>query len=474
MKRPSVLNHCPGKAGRIGALLAVLILVVPACRSGSDLEETVTGLQSAALHDDLSWELLSSLTIEVGPRMGGSTGDALAVAWAQQQMQRLGFDRVWLEAVEFPLWERRSETASIIEPRHQELAVTALGGSPSSEGILTAEVVHFSDLDALQDANPSEVRGKIAFISARMSASPSGDDYDRVVQGRSKGAYVAAVKGAAALIIRSVGTDNDRVAHTGAISGSETGPKVPAAAISNPDADLLLAMIETTSPVSIQLELDCGFNGMATSYNVIGEFDGRDPDAGIVVIGGHLDSWDLATGAQDDATGVAITLAAAHRVADLPVRPRRGIRVVLFANEEQGVYGGKAYAVAHSDEVDRHMIGAESDLGSGRIYRFRSRVNESARFAIEELERLLKPLGIPHVADKPAGGGADLGQMRKLGMPVVDLDHDASAYFDVHHTANDTLDKVDPADMRFNVAAWITFLYFAAETETVFGPVSGE
>ena len=456
------------------ALLLALVLGAPAggfAASAEEMRATAASLQAGALQDGLAWELLASLTTDVGPRMAGTPGDALAVAWAQDRLRAMEFDRVWLEPVEFPRWERRSESAAVVSPRHQALAVTALGGSPATGGDLRAEVVHFPDLAALEAADREQVEGKVAFVSARMERSRSGRGYGEVVVQRSRGPFVAAEKGAAALVIRSVGTDDNRLPHTGNISSSEAGQPVPAAAISNPDADLLQAMLAAGEPVTLELRLDCGFEGTAVSYNVVGEFDGREPGAGFVAIGAHLDSWDLGMGAHDDGSGVAITLAAARRVADLSPRPRRGTRVVLFANEEQGIYGGKAYAAAHAGEVQRHVVGAESDLGGGRIFRFRSRVAESAAPALQELALLLEPLGVPYEPQPPAFGGADLGQMVKLGMPAIDLDHDATLYFDYHHTANDTLDKVDPADLRFNVAAWVTFLYFAAESQTEFGPI---
>ena len=468
----------PPRALRAVALWAVaamgLAMGVPLnglAAAESELQAAVAELQARALEDDLAWELLSSLTTNVGPRMAGSPGDALAVAWAQERMRSLGFDRVWLEPVEFPKWQRRSESAEIVDPRRQRLAVTALGGSPSTGGVVRAEVVHFPDLAALEAADPAQVAGKIAFVSARMERSPSGAGYGAVVAQRSKGPYVAAHKGAAALIIRSVGTGDNRLAHTGNMSTREQGQPVPAAAISSPDADLLQAMMAGDQPVTLELALDCGFDGTAVSYNVIGEFDGREPGAGFVAIGGHLDSWDLGTGAHDDGAGIAITLAAARRVAERSPRPRRGIRLVLFANEEQGIFGGQAYAAAHAEELALHAIGAESDLGAGRVFQFRSRVADAAAPAVAELAELLKPLGIPYEARRPAFGGADFGQMVKLGMPAIDLDHDATLYFDYHHTANDTLDKVDPEDLRFNVAAWVTFLWFAAESRVEFGPL---
>jgi len=467
MTKPSL---GPGRSRRWALLLFAALWLPATLPAESDPAARIATLQQAALEDELAWELLASLTTEVGPRMAGTPGDALAVAWAQQRMAALGFDRVWTEPVTFPRWRRGAESAAITVPRQQALAVTALGGSPGTGGALRAEVIGFADLAALEAADPAAVAGRIVYVGARMERSQSGQDYGRVVVQRGRGPFVAAAKGAAALVIRSVGTDDNRLPHTGMMSGSEAGEPAPSAAISNPDADLLEALL-TRGPVTLELALDCGFDGTATSYNVIGEYDGRDADAGFVAIGGHLDSWDLGSGAHDDGAGVAITLAAAQRVAQATPRPRRGIRVVLFANEEQGVLGGQAYAGAHAGELARHAIGAESDLGGGRIFRFRSRVGPGAEPAMTELAALLAPLGIPHEPGPPAYGGADLGQMVKLGMPAVDLDHDATLYFDHHHTANDTLDKVDPQALRFNVAAWVTFLAYATEFPGAFGPV---
>lgn len=452
------------------ASISALALCLAAC--GSPSEPTVVGrLQERALADDTAWTLLESLTTEVGPRMAGSPGDALAVAWARQRLTDMGFDRVWGEHVEFPRWVRRLERGAMVAPRHQDLALTALGGTGSTNGVLQGEVVHFVDLAALEAADPAQVEGRIAFISKRMERSQSGAGYVAAVAGRSRGPFVAARKGAAALIIRSVGTDSDRLPHTGMISSTEPGKPVPAAAISNPDADVMVALLERGEAVQVTLELDVGWDGMATSQNVVAEFDGSGETDEFVVLGAHLDSWDLGTGAHDDGAGVAIIMAAARLVADESTRPRRGIRVVLFANEEQGIHGGKTYAAVHGDELDTHIIGAESDLGAGAIYQFRARVNPESTEWLAELERLLEPLGIPYNDDRLAYGGADLSPMRRLGMPVIDLNHDATRYFDLHHTANDTLAQVDPADLRHNVAAYVTFLWHAANSDAALGPV---
>ena len=456
-------------------LIICLILLLAGLQAGadsnSDSDRVVASLQHEALNSDLAWNILASLTSEVGPRMGGSEADQAAVKWAVDKMHSLGFDRVWTEPVSFPRWFRNSESAEVLAPNAQKLAVTALGGSPSSHGPIEGEIIQFDSLELLEAATMEEVQGKIAFLSTRMSRTREGSDYGKAVINRSRGPFVASGKGALALLIRSVGTDSDRLPHTGMISGTETGDPVPSAAVSNPDADNLMVMLSRKLPVRIRLDLDVGFDGQATSYNVLGEFHGRKGPGPHTLLGAHLDSWDLGTGAVDDGAGVAIVLAAARMVADLPERPRHATRVVLYANEEQGVYGGKAYAKLHASDLNEHIIGAESDLGADRIYRFKTRVLPQSEPVIAQLAGYLENLEIEYEHVGSAGGGADVGQMRKLGLPVIDLNQDASRYFDLHHTANDTLDKVNPEHLRQNLAAWVTLAYVTANSTVSFGPV---
>ncbi len=478
------------------SLIFVLATFLAACQSTLQTNDVngdvVEQLQDQALSSDLAFEILASLTSEVGPRMGGSEGDKLAVKWAIEQMRNLGFDRVWTEPVNFPQWLRKSESAQAlvvrkpkdpdvlkwmedrsikIEPSVYDLAVTALGGSPSTNGEIEAELLQFDTLEALEAATTEEVTGKIVFLSTRMRRSRDGAGYGETVVNRSRGPFVAASKGAVALLIRSVGTDNNRLPHTGMISGTEEGEPVPSAAVSNPDADNLMMFLSGKEPVNIRLNLDVGFEEEITSFNVVGEFDGRDDVTEFVMLGAHLDSWDLGTGAVDDGAGVALVMAAAKLVADLPSRPQYGIRVVLFANEEQGIYGGKTYAKLHQVELGSHLVGAESDFGADRIYQFRTRVLPEAEPEMQKLAGYLERLGIERDLEKPAGGGADIGQMRKIGLAAIDLRQDGSRYFDWHHTANDTLDKVEPENLQHNLAAWVTLTYLTADTKTGFGPV---
>src|SRR5690606_7258548 len=328
-----------------------------------------------------AWKVVESLTTEVGPRLPGSEADARAVAWAQAKLRELGYDKVWIEPVSFPTWERRSERAEVLGAHAQPLVVTALGGSPG--GMVEAEVVRFDSLDALRAAPEGSLAGKIAFVDQPMERARDGSNYGKAGAVRSRGPSEAIRKGAAGFLMRSLGTTRHRVANTGITRFDEGLEPIPSAALALPDADQLarplargpvpgrpardcrLARLLAGGPVRVRLALDCGWTGeQYTSHNVIGEITGREAPQEVVLIGAHLDSWDLGTGAVDDASGVAITMAAGHLVGQLPQRPRRTIRVVAFANEEQGLIGAREYARRHAGEVANHVIAAESDFGA--------------------------------------------------------------------------------------------------------------
>jgi carboxypeptidase Q len=425
-------------------------------------------LRDDALAGSGAFALVESLTTEVGPRMAGSPGDAAAVKWAEAKFKALGYDRVYTQAVTFPAWRRRHERAQVLAPFPQPLHVTALGHTVGTGATpLEAEVVEFATLDALKAAPDNSLDGRIAYIANRMERKKDGSGYGPAVVARG-GASEAAKKGASALLIRSIGTDNHRFPHTGNQKYADGARPIPAAALSNPDADLLSAMLRRGQPVRLRLDLDVGVEETVTSYNVIGEIRGRGKPDEVVVIGGHLDSWDLGTGAIDDGAGVAITMAAGALIGKLPRAPRRTVRVVAFANEEQGLFGGKAYAEAHAANIGAHQIGAESDFGAGRIYGLRAGVDPLAWPVIERIGTVLAPLGI-EVHKDIGGPGPDLSAIVGKGMPWAQLAQDGTDYFDYHHTADDTLDKIEPAALDQQVAAYAAFAYLAAETSVDFG-----
>lgn len=430
--------------------------------------EQAQALSRQALAGDGAWNIVESLTTEVGPRLAGTPGDAAAVAWGVAKLKELGFDKVWTEPVEFPLWERGVEDAEVVSPYPQKLIITALGGSVGTpEGGLEAELVHFPTLESLQDGDPEKVRGKIVYISNKMSRSKSGMTYGLAVGARSQGAVAAAKLGAKGIVIRSIGTDSHRFPHTGTMRYEEGVPRIPAAAMSNPDADLIDNMLRRKKPITIRMNMTCSPKGTATTHNVIGQINGRERPEEVVIIGGHLDSWDLGTGAIDDGAGVAITTEAARLIANAPRRPARSIRVIMYGNEEGGLWGARAYAERYKNDLDNQIIGAESDFGAGRIYRFDTLVDEKALPVMDVIHAQLEPLGVARGSNQ-ARGGPDLQPIRALGMPVVTLQQDGTDYFDYHHTPDDTLDKIDPASLRQNVACYVVFAYLAADAPVSF------
>jgi len=437
--------------------------------------QTATQLRDQALHDDTAYRITASLTTEIGPRLAGSDADQRARDWAVAKFKELGYDKVYTEPVTYPLWQRRSEHGAIVAPFPQPLVLTALGYSAGTpQGGLTAQVVKFDSLDALKAADPVSIKGKIVYVGYRMQRAKDGHDYGMGSAVRTTGAVIAAGKGAAGYLLRSAGTDaHQRIAHTGVTGFRDPKTAIPAAALSNPDADQLERVLAYGKPVTVKLDLDCGIVGEYTGANVIGEITGRKHPEQVVAIGGHLDSWDPGTGAIDDAAGVAIAMAAGKLIGDLPQRPDRTIRVIAFANEEMGLWGGRAYADKHATDAGKFQLGTESDFGAGRIWRMSASVKPGARGAIEQIAKVLEPLGVAYDANRPGGGGSDLSQMHAKGMAALSLTQDGTHYFDWHHTANDTLDKVDPTELAQNVAVYAAFSYMAAQADGNFGSAPG-
>lgn len=433
---------------------------------------TAAELRDTALDNNRAYEFLESLVVEVGPRFAGTEADRRAVVWAEAKLRELGFDRVYTEPVTVPAWVRGTAVAEIVSPYPQPMVAAALGGSVATPpGGLTAEVVRVTSLDEVDNLAEEETRGKIVFIDQRMERHRDGSGYGQTVPIRSLGAIRAAQRGAAAVLIRSVGTDDDRIAHTGAMRYSDEVTQIPAAALSNPDADTLALAIEraagTDQLVTVHLELTTRRDPDQQSANVIGEVLGREKPEEIVLLACHLDSWDLGQGAVDDGAGCAIVTEAARLIAQLPERPRRTLRVVLFANEEFGLSGARAYAETHAEEISLHVGGMEADFGAGSVWAFESRVDEDQLPAIEAIAELLAPLGIEQGGNE-SRGGADLSPLRPQGLPIFGLYQDGTTYFDVHHTMNDTLAAVDREGLTQNVAAYVTVAYCVAEIEEPF------
>jgi len=427
-------------------------------------------LRDKALQDSTAYDIVESLTMEVGPRLAGSAGDAATVRWAIELLTSLGFEHVRGEEVEVPHWDRGALSVSITGPFLQSLVATSLGGSSGTpeEGI-EASVLRVESLAELREKSLGEVAGHIVYIDHVMERRKTGGGYSASSRIRSCGHVVAAERGALATVIRSAGTSTNRIPHTGSMLRNSVPGEIPGVALSNADADLLTYQARSGEPVTIRLHSTARNMPKALSANVIGEIPGVGDKADeIVLLGAHLDSWDLGTGAIDDGAGIAIIAAAAKLILDSGQPPRRTIRVVLYANEEFGLSGAKQYASKHADKIEKHVVGMEADFGAGAVWQFSSRVAESSLDIVDELHGLLEPMSIER-GNNEAYGGADLSPLRKAGMPILGMTQDGTNYFDYHHTAADTLDKIDRDDLQQNVAAYVTAAYVAANIDRDFG-----
>jgi hypothetical protein len=430
-----------------------------------NVRDEANALIAQSFQSDLGYQIIESLTTEVGQRLAGTEAEARARDWGVAKFKQLGFKNVRIEPFQVDHWERHSEHAEITSPFPQKLMITALGGSIATDSAgIVGQVVRFENLQALKDAPMKDLKGKIVFVDEYMTRTQDGSGYGVAVKKRSGAAVEAGKRGAAAALIRSVGTDHHRFPHTGQMTYDQNVVKVPIAALSAPDADQLHRALGR-GDVEVKLQIDVQSHGKSQSGNVIAEIPGVTDE--IVIIGAHLDSWDLGTGAVDDGAGIGITLGAAKLILDMNKKPRRTIRIVMFGAEEVGLVGAIAYAKKHANELDRHVVGTESDFGAGQIWRFETRFADSKLYKAEAMHKILSPLGIA-LGSNDASGGPDMGPLRMLGMPVVTLKQNGWDYFDLHHTPNDTFDKISADDIAQNVAAYAAFVWMAANMQGSF------
>ena len=429
-------------------------------------------LLAQALAGSNAMAIVTSLTTEVGPRLAGSEAEARARVWALNTLTEKGFANVRNELFEMDAWERHEEGAEILAPYPQPLAVTALGGSvPTDENGLSAEVALFETLEDLRRAPEGSLTGRIAYVGHAMQRTQDGSSYGYFNEARTAGPSVAAGKGAIGYLIRSVGTDSHRFPHTGSLRYREDMPRIPALALSNPDADQIERIAADGETLSVLIKVDSSEVLAAQSGNVIAEVVGREAPDEIVVIGAHLDSWDLGTGAVDDGAGVGITMAALELIKDAGLAPRRTIRLVLWGAEEVGLLGANAYRDRHEASLGQHIIGSESDFGGGRVWKVTADSQTEAGDALfAEIARLLAPIGIAPGSDDLPGGGPDLYPLIAAGVPTLRLHQDGRDYFDLHHTADDTVDKLDAASLDQNVAAFAVFAWLVADSDISFRP----
>ena len=482
------MPHIARAAAITARVSGILVLVLMCCgasragaAAGTDPETVAAQLRDAAMAGhDIAYSWVSELTTRFGPRPAGSTNEQQAAGWAATRLKALGFENVHIESFPITAWVRGSESAQLIAPNTQPLVVAALGESPPTPPAgLEGDVVIFPTLTELKAAAPGSLNGKIAMVAQRMVRAQDGAGYGAVVPARTDGPKEAAQRGAIAFLLRSVGTDSHRMAHTGTTRYVEGRVPVPAFALSGPDADQIERIAALGQTVRVHLFSGASYLPDAHSQNVIAEVRGRERPQEVVLLGAHLDSWDQGTGAIDDGTGTAIITAAAKLIRDLPHRPQRTVRVVLFGSEEVaqptapgGTFGGHSYARNHQAELATHVLVGESDFGTDHIYSFALPAAVAHSEFAKTLLRVLTPIGVLASERPPEEVGADVGASVEAGVPGFQLSQDGMRYFDIHHTADDTLDKVDREQLHQNVAAWAALIWLAADSEVDFRPRS--
>ena len=444
--------------------LAALSLAAPAIATPPPLTLEQRADEALA-RDENAFGFVEGLTTEVGPRQAGTEAEARAREWAAAWLRNAGFKNVAIEPFMMDTWVPGDVArARVTGPFAQDLVVLPLGNSASTPAAgIEAEVVFFRTVDDLRAAPAGSLKGKIAYVSHQMRPAQDGSHYGFAGPARWVGPGLAASKGAIGVVIKSVGTDHHRNPHTGGTSFPQGVAAIPAGALSLPDAENLERMFARAQgrPVTIKLEMNPRQLGQTESGNVVGEIVGRNPSLPPVLLACHIDSWWNAPGAFDDGAGCGIIIAAAGYAGQH--QPLRTIRVLLAGAEETGLWGSKAYSTAHISEPI--AVGIESDFGADRIWRFDSNFRETNPALHKKIATAVARFGVS-AGTEAATGGADLNIVRDQKGALIDLQQDGTRYFDLHHTPDDTLDKIDPAQLRQNVAVWTQVVGILANEST--------
>jgi carboxypeptidase Q len=461
----------------LSVLFALCLLTASAARAANapSSEAIAAALRDKALHGDtVAWDFVSELTTRIGPRPAGSAAELAAAEWASRKLQALGFENVRIGSFPITAWVRGAEQAQITAPAAQPLTAASLGGAPPTPaGGVEGEVVPFASLDALKAAVPGSLDGKIAMITFHMPRAQDGAGYGYAGAGRRNGPVEAAKRGAIGFLIRSLATGGHRLAHAGATAYADGQVPIPAFAVSEPDSDQIERLARLGEKVRVRLTSAAAYVPDSRSHNIIGEIRGSSRANEVVVLGAHMDSWDLGTGAIDDAAGAAIVTAAARLAREAPRKPQRTVRVVLFGSEEISQptdvpLGNRMYVSSRKADLGAHVLAGESDFGADRVYSVSLPKGVAETPFGQSLMRLLIPIGVVPSSQPPGDGGADVSPLAAAGVPVFLLNQDGSRYFDYHHTADDTLDKINPEALSQNVAAWTALVWLAADGSTDF------
>jgi carboxypeptidase Q len=413
-------------------------------------------LIATATADQFAWNRLAELSDTFGPRLSGSKNLQMAIQWAAAKMREDGFDDVRIEPVKVPAWVRGKESLDVLEPAPRPLVMLGLGGSVATpEAGIDAEPLIVDSFDALEK-QASQAKGRIVVFNVPFTS------YGETVRYRTNGPSRAAQYGAVAMLVRAVGPTGLRTPHTGMLGYADNQPKIPAAAISAEDANMLQRMADRGTHVRLRLKMEGHFESDADSANVVGEIRGRERPDEVVVLGGHIDSWDIGGGASDDGTGIVSTWEAVRLIKKLNLKPRRTVRVVLWTNEENGVRGGAAYLAKYRNDLPKHVMMLEADSGVFSPLSMGFSGGNAARAKVQAIASLLTKLGIDRIG--PSGGGADIGpSVQAGGIPSMALGGDGARYFTIHHTPADTVERIDPAELSRASAAIAIVAYVVAD-----------
>lgn len=437
------------------ALLVAAPSVAPAQAIADQYRAAAGRIIARATQDSAAWNRIATLTETFGNRFSGSQSLEQAIDWVLAEMKRDGLDNVRGEPAMVPRWVRGAESAELVEPRRQPLPMLGLGGSIATPpGGITADVMVVTSYDDLK-ARAAEAKGRMVLFNVPFTS------YGETVQYRSGGAVAAARVGAVASIIRSVTPYSQRTPHTGGMAYNDSVPKIPHAAITVEDADMIARMVARGQRVRVKLTMSAQTLPDAPSRNAVGELRGTTSPDEVVVMGGHIDSWDVGRGAMDDAGGVVVAWEAIRLLKELGLRPRRTIRVVGWTNEENGTRGGNAYRDAHRDEAAKHIAAIESDGGVFKPQGFGFTGSDAAFSIVREIGTLLDGIGAGTI--QRGGGGADIGPIMSLGVPGLGLNVDGTRYFWYHHTDADTVDKLDQHEVALCVATMAVMAYVLAD-----------
>lgn len=443
----------------------------PPVQYSSQLVAEIKKVQQAAMESDYAYRQLAHLTENIGPRLSGSPQAQTAVEYVAAELRKLGLE-VKLEKVMVPHWVRGEETAALTDypgmapGTTQKIVLTALGGSVATPAQgLTAEVIAVNNFDELQALGRDRVAGKIVLFNAKFDQQLAengfaGQAYGQAVAYRGGGPSAAARLGAVAALNRSAGGAEFRLPHTGALRYADDAPKIPGASVSAEDADLI-AHLASEGRVRMHLVLTPQTLADAPSYNVVADLKGSEHPEQIVIVSGHLDSWDLGRGAIDDGAGVVIAMQTAQLLKQLHLRPKRTIRIIAWMNEENGVRGGRAYAEDHKADLMNHFAAIESDLGAGHPLGFYAQGKPELLTALQPLSTILQSqgAGVTRMVEET---GTDVEPLGAAGVPTFAPIQDARTYFNYHHTAADTLDKVNPKELQENCALVAALAYTLA------------